>query len=94
MSVFDALAYLLDFDRWPPWARRAWLVLLPITLPIWCALWILKVIFVIVFSIPIIFQIISIIIIDKFAGYKLPTLGATTNEKKSTPARTNDRSGG
>jgi len=81
MSVFDALAYLLDFDRWPPWAKQAWLVLLPITLPLWCVLWIIKVILVIVLSMPVILQIISIIIIDKFAGRNASSFGATTNDK-------------
>lgn len=81
MNVFAALAYLLDLDRWPRWAKRAWLLLLPITLPIWCVLWILKVILVIAISIPLVVNVALIIIVDKIAGRKLPAGLMAANEK-------------
>ena len=80
MRVFEALADLLDFDRWPPWARRTWLVLLPIALPIWCVLWAVKIILVIVLSVPVIYDILAVVIMDKLAGRKPPPRRLMTNE--------------
>ena len=84
MRVFEALAYLLDLDRWPPWARRAWLVLLPIALPVWCVLWAIKIILVIVLSVPVIYDILAVVIMDKLAGRKPPPRRLMANKKDAS----------